>query len=79
MRYTAQNRLRGAAFGLILAAILLGGTGLDCDQNAQADFRDTATSAIADGLKTILEGLIDGVATAIQNAGDGETDATTVD
>ncbi len=71
MRYAARNGLRTAAFGLILAAILVGGAGLDCDQDAQAEFRNTATSAIADGLKTILDGLIDGMASAIQNAGDG--------
>ena len=40
-----RSGLRMATWSvLILAAILIGSTGLDCDQNAQADFRDTATT-----------------------------------
>ena len=73
MRYTIHSGLRRGTGVLVLAAILMISTGLDCDQNAQADFRDTATTAIADGVKTIFEGLVDGLATAIQNAGDGTT------
>jgi hypothetical protein len=63
-----------AATALILLAIVMGGTGLDCDQNAQADFRETVAPVVADGVKTILDGLIDGFAAAVVNAGDGPTE-----
>ncbi|HSW45867.1 MAG TPA: hypothetical protein VLM89_09875 [Phycisphaerae bacterium] len=71
MRRMQQFRRCRAIFALVLLAVMTGAAGLDCDQNAQAEFRDTATSALADGVKTILNGLIDGWAAAIQNAGDG--------
>jgi len=76
MRRTEQSRRGRALVAAALLAIVLGGTGLDCDQNAQAEFRNTATSALADGVKTIIDGLIDGWAAAIQNAGDGSSDGS---
>ncbi len=62
---------RRAALGLALTAIVAGSMGLSCDADAQADFRQTATQAVGDGVKTIVNGLIDGLVTAITNAGDG--------
>lgn len=73
MRYLKRNRFRAATFGFVLTTILVGVTGPSCDQDAQAEFRATATSAIASGVKTIVNGLIDGAAAAIQNAGDGSS------
>jgi len=68
-------RLAGVAF--TLAAVLAGTTGLSCDENARAAFRDEATSAIGTGVKTILDAIIDGAVAAIEQAGDGSTTNTT--
>lgn len=73
MRNLERNRFRTGIFGFVLTTILVGVTGPNCDQDAQAEFRATATSAIAGGVKTIVNGLIDGVAAAIENAGDGSS------
>ena len=62
---------RPASVGLVLAAILIGAMGLDCDSDAAAVFRQQATSGITSGVKTILDATVDGIAAAIQQAGDG--------
>jgi hypothetical protein len=73
MRRAEHSRWGKVLAAAVLSAILFGSAGLNCDQNAQADFRNTATSAVADGVKTIIDGLIDGWAAAVQNAGDGSS------
>ena len=60
-----------AVAGLVLAALLAGTMGLECDSDAGAVFRQTATSDIGAGVKTILDAVVDGVVAAIEEAGDG--------
>lgn len=62
--------------GLILAAVLAGAMGLECDDDVVTTFRQTAADDIASGLKTILNAVIDGVAAAIEQAGDGSSGST---
>ncbi len=68
---------RSAGVGLVLAAILIGGVDVTCDSDAGATFRQEATSAIGDGVKTILDGIVDGVVAAIGQAGDGTSTSDT--
>ena len=66
----SRRPMRFAALGLMLTALLFASTGASCENS---DFRDTAASAIGDGIKTILDGIIDGAVSAVANAGDGES------
>lgn len=68
-----RSRARFPLAVLACAALLTATAGLSCDDNADADFRQSATQAIGSGIKTIANGLIDGWVNAILNAGDGDT------
>jgi len=70
-------RLLGRGFTAIM--ILAGTTGLSCDSNASAAFRETAAGTIGEGVKTILDGVIDGLIAAIQQAGDGSSADSSTD
>lgn len=56
---------------LFLAGVLVGATGLGCDHDAAAVFREAATGPIGEGVKGIMNGVLDGMIAAIENAGDG--------
>lgn len=56
---------------LIITAVLFCSTGVSCDDEAATTFRQTATSAIGSGVKTIVNGILDGVIAAVEQAGDG--------
>ena len=58
MRNAEWNKLRLAAAGMVVAAIIVGGTGLSCDENAQNMFRTTATPAVTTGVKTVVDGAV---------------------
>jgi len=64
---------RSAATGIVLAGLLLGVTGVSCDSDAQADFRQEVAGSIGQGVKTIVDAVIDGFVAAIVNAGDGSS------
>lgn len=68
--FTARVLSR-AAIGLVLAAIMVGATGLGCDHEAQTAFRQAAVGPIGDGVRTAMNGILDGVIAAIEDAGDG--------
>jgi len=63
--HSTASRL--AATGLLLGGMLLCTCGASCENS---DFRQTAASAIGDGIKTIIDGIIDGAVSAVSNAGD---------
>ncbi|NLX20824.1 MAG: hypothetical protein GXY55_04010 [Phycisphaerae bacterium] len=65
------GRWRSGAMGLVLMMVLAGSAGLSCDSDAQTEFRQTATQAIGNGVKTIVNGILDGWIAAILDAGDG--------
>ena len=46
--------------------------GISCSGDAAAAFRQTATSSIGAGIKTILDGIVDGMVAAVESAGDGK-------
>ena len=78
MRISFANHLRQPLASLLIAAaVLLGCTGLACDTDAQATFRQTATDAIGSGIKTIMDSIIDGMVAAVEQAGDGSSDSGT--
>ncbi len=75
---SCSGRLRrSVGLGLLLSAILLGATGLSCDDDAAAVFREEATSAIGAGVKTIVNGILDGLIAAVEAAGDGGSSTST--
>jgi|GEM_PF-3235292 len=65
--------VQAGALGLFLLVTLLGATGLSCDDEASATFRQEATGAIGEGLKTMVNGVLDGFVAAIESAGDGSS------
>jgi len=69
----AWRRPAGAAF--VATAILIGATGVSCDDDAASVFRQETTAAIGDGVKTIVDALIDGAVETIIQAGDGPSDS----
>ena len=62
------------ASGLVLLVALLGWAALGCDNDTLTTFRQTATTSVGEGLKTMLGGLLDGAVAVIQNAGDGSSE-----
>ena len=62
---------RPVGAGLLLAVVLMGATGLSCDSDAAAAFRQETTTAFGTGVKTILDAAVDGLVAAIEQAGDG--------
>ena len=72
-----RRGLRMAVAGLMLASVLVGGSGLGCDGDAAKAFRQTATGPIGDGVKGIVDGILDGAIAAIESAGDGSADSDT--
>lgn len=65
---------RLAGMGLVLGAILVGTTGMDCEDAQKAILMESASS-IAEGLKTIINGVIDGAVSALQSITD-DSDTT---
>jgi len=59
--------------GAVVTFIMVGSMGPSCDSDASATFRETATSAIGDGVRTIMNGLLDGAIAAVEAVGDGGT------
>jgi len=66
------NRRSASVF--VAAAVLAGAMGLECDQDARAVFRQEATPAIGEGVKTIVNGVLDGWIDAVIEAGDGPSE-----
>ncbi|GMU23964.1 MAG: hypothetical protein AMXMBFR13_40410 [Phycisphaerae bacterium] len=66
--------VRSAAVGLVLTTVLLGCMGPGCDHDAAQTFRQEATGAIGDGVKTIMNGVLDGLIAAVEEAGDGPSE-----
>ncbi len=64
-----------AAGALLAAALVVACTGADCDAEARATFRETATGPIGEGVKSIVNGVLDGWIATIQEAGDGGSDS----
>ena len=62
---------RSICAAMIMTAIMAGATGLSCDSDAAATFRQETTQDIGDGIKTILDAVVDGLVAAIEQAGDG--------
>ena len=58
------------AGGLLAMVVLFGGTGLNCSSETYSVFRETATSEIGDGVKTIVNGILDGIIAALSNSDD---------
>lgn len=71
-----RRRLAGSPAGLLICAgILLGAAGPSCDHDAATTFRQEATGAIGEGVKTIMNGVLDGLIAAVEEAGDGPSGA----
>lgn len=82
-RYSITRILKAALGGLAGLAVASGTLGLSCDSDAQAVFRQSATSQIGQGVKEFLGGnsdqavatiagaTIDGLVDSIVQAGDG--------
>ncbi len=60
---------------ILIAGLALSVMGVSCDGDAAAVFRQTATSSIGAGIKTILDGIVDGVVAAVETRGDGTSSA----
>lgn len=58
------------AHGLICSAVLFGGTGLSCDSDTFAAFRQEAVGDIGSGVKTIVNGILDGVIAVLSDTGE---------
>jgi hypothetical protein len=78
-----RKTLRALAFGAVGLLISSGNMGVSCDSDAQAVFRQTATTSLGQGVKEFLGGdpdqavntlvtaTIDGVVASVVQAGDG--------
>lgn len=66
-----------AVCGLVIVVVLVGASGLGCDQDAQAAFRQAAVGPIGDGVRSAMNGVLDGVIAAITDAGDGSSTSGT--
>ncbi len=73
-RYRQYMRMVKKHGGLVLfVGLAMSVMGVSCDGDAAAVFRQTATSSIGAGIKTILDGIVDGVVAAVESAGDSTT------
>lgn len=58
---------------ILIAGLTMSTMGVSCDGEAASVFRQTATSPIGEGLKTILYGLVDGMVAAVKSVGEGKS------
>lgn len=75
--HSCRRAARGVVGALALGLILVGTPGLGCDSAASTTFRETATSAIGSGVKTIMNGVLDGIIAAVEDAGDSSANDDT--
>jgi hypothetical protein len=72
------RRGRLVLVSLVIAAVLLGATGMSCNDIpfASSTFRDAAGSGLKSGVKSIVDAIIDGIFAVIEQAGRGDGSST---